>query len=122
MQPAFNLRGNRATGGPEDANFVWLVQEVQPPFACSFVGVTPELLALGNEKVDRAVRLWSECLKSGKWPAYENRVHWLTPPAWASANWESRKAGPLDADGLPETGLQPGNGAQPNWDNLEVGL
>lgn len=112
LQPAFNLRGNIATGGPEDAKFVWLVQEVQPPFACCFIGVTNELLALGQQKVNAAMEIWRECMASNKWPAYPARIHWLSPPAWAEAKWAERTGGygPLDKDGLPETGLIPGTG------------
>ncbi len=112
LQPAFNLRGNTATGGAEDAKFVWLVQEVAPPFACCFIGVTNELLALGQQKVNAAMEIWRECIAGNKWPSYAPRIHWLSPPAWAEAKWQERTGGygPLDKDGLPETGLIEGTG------------
>lgn len=103
MQPAFYLRGNAALGGPEDAKFIWLVQEVKPPFAACFIGVAPALLDLGQQKCVMAMATWAECMKSKQWPAYSNRVHWISPPEWARAKWDARAYGPTDADGLPDT-------------------
>ncbi len=103
MQPAFYLEGNEATGGPQDAKFIWLVQEVTPPYACAFIGATTQLLELGRQKCAAASQLWRQCLESGHWPAYSNRIHWLTPPAWAEAKWNDTQTGPLDPDGLPNT-------------------
>lgn len=109
LQPAFYLEGNTATGGAEDAVFIWLVQEVTAPFACSFIGVAPELLELGRAKAAKAKAIWRECIQSGNWPGYPSRIHWLTPPAWALSKWEERSGAEL-----PETGLQPGYGTPPN--------
>lgn len=91
IQPAFYLRGNTATGGPEDARFVFLVQENEPPFACSFVGMPPAFIDLGSRKMARAVSLWRSCMTSGQWPSYPNRIHWAEPPEWARAQWEEQE-------------------------------
>jgi len=91
IQPAFYLLGNGMTGGPEDARFVFLVQENEPPYACSFVGMPPAFLDLGARKVEHAVRLWKQCMTTGQWPAYQNRIAWAEPPEWATAQWEERE-------------------------------
>lgn len=101
MQPAFNLRANAATGGPEDAQFVWLVQEVYPPYACCFVGCAPAMLALGQSKVGSAIAQWRRCMQSGDWPAYPLRIHWIEPPAWAETSWQERQGVGTDAQGIP---------------------
>jgi hypothetical protein len=91
IQPAFYLRGNIATGGPEDARWVFLVQENEPPYAVSFIGMPPAFLDLGERKVAHAVSLWRQCITTGQWPGYANRIAWAEPPAYAVAQWEERE-------------------------------
>lgn len=85
---AFYLRGNEATGGPEDARYVYLIQETQPPYAAAFIGLDPAYLELGHRKVDHAMAIWRACMASGKWPGYVNRIHYAAPPPWAEAAQE----------------------------------
>ncbi len=88
---AFYLRGNAATGGPEDAKYVYLVQEQRPPYAAAFIGLDPAYVELGQRKVEHAIALWHACMKSGKWSGYLNRIHWATPPAYTVAQWEEQE-------------------------------
>jgi hypothetical protein len=69
--------------------FVFLVQEIEPPFACSFIGMPPAFMELGRRKVEKAIAIWKECMASGKWPGYGNRILWAEPPAWEVAKWEA---------------------------------
>jgi hypothetical protein len=48
----------------------------------------PAFIELGARKIEHAIRLWRECMASGKWPGYPNRIHWAEPPAWAQAQWD----------------------------------
>lgn len=80
---AFYLRGNAATGGQEDARYVYLIQEVKPPYAAAFIGLDPSYMDLGRRKIERAINAWRSCMASGKWPGYLNRVHYAAPPAYA---------------------------------------
>lgn len=80
---AFYLRGNAATGGPEDARYVYLIQETKPPYAAAFIGLDPAYLELGRRKVEHALAIWRSCMTTGKWPGYVNRIHYAAPPAWA---------------------------------------
>jgi hypothetical protein len=79
---AFYLRGNAATGGPEDARYVYLIQETKPPYAASFIALDPAYLDIGARKVERAIAIWRDCMASGKWPGYTNRIHYAAPSAW----------------------------------------
>ena len=95
IQPALYLRGNAATGGPENAKFLWLVQETVPPYACAFMGAHPSMLELGSGKAETAIEQWGACLKSDTWPAYPPRIYWLEAPGWAQASWEEAQSGIL---------------------------
>jgi len=95
---AFYLRGNAATGGPEDARYVYLVQEVKPPYAASFIALDPAYLDLGRRKVENAIAIWRSCMASGKWPGYLNRIHYAAPPAYAIAQQEEQEVRGFEAD------------------------
>lgn len=98
IQPAFYLRANAATGGPEDARFVFIVQENEPPYAVSFVGMPPAFIDLGARKMAHAISLWRACMTSGQWPGYVNRIHWAEPPAWSMAQWEEQEVRGFEYD------------------------
>lgn len=102
IEIAMYARGNRATGGPERAQSVFLVQEVSEPYACSFPALDPAFLALATEKFDAAVKLWGDCLATGNWPGYPKRTCWLEPPAWAATQWAEHAASAELVDALPE--------------------
>lgn len=91
LQAPFYLRGNAATGGPEEARFVFLVQENEPPYACTFIGMPPAFIDLGARKVEHAIKLWRACITSSKWPGYGNLIYWAEPPAYAVTQWEERE-------------------------------
>lgn len=81
FQAAFYLRGLRKALGVEP---VWrfVVQEAYPPYALSVVTPSEEVLAYAAEKVDRAIRLWRDCLADNHWPAYSREVGVIELPTW----------------------------------------
>lgn len=89
LRASFYLRGNKATGGHESAVYLFLVQETEPPYATSIIGLPPAFVAMGDDKVERAIALWRRCMASGKWPGYPNRICYVEPPAWAMAQFEA---------------------------------
>lgn len=91
VQDAFYRRGLAALRGRQGTRFLFLVQEVDPPFACSFLALSPAFMELAQEKVEEAIGTWRECMKSGVWSAYPNRICYLEPPAWHVARWAERQ-------------------------------
>lgn len=86
IQAAMNLRGLRHLTG-KDAKFIFMVQELDPPFSVSFIGVGPAYLTLGEDKILSAMATWRECMKSGRWPAYTNQICWAAPKPWEIDRW-----------------------------------
>ena len=72
------------------ANFVFLVQETNAPFACYFVGMSPTDLEIGHQKVEAALRIWGECMREGVWPDYPRRIMYPEPTAWALVDAEEK--------------------------------
>lgn len=88
LRAAFYLRGLRACGGPANAKFVWLVQETEEPFACSLVGMGPQMAEIAERKVDYAIALWARCMETGVWNGYPNRIAWAELPGYAVSRFE----------------------------------
>lgn len=100
---AFYERGLRELEGEErDVHTVFLVQESEPPYECSLLGLDPELAALATRKVDLAVELWNRCMQTGKWPAYPKRVAYLGAKPWQTEEFEVKRFQPAGFEIDPE--------------------
>lgn len=91
LRASFYLRGNRETDGAEDAKYLFLVQEIAPPYATAIIGMPPAFIAMGDEKVEAALNLWRQCMATDEWPGYPNRICYAEPPAWAMSQWAERQ-------------------------------
>ena len=81
IRASFYLRGiERLTGKPHQ--FIWIVQETEPPYACSIIGMGNELRQVADEKVEYSINKWSECLKNDDWGLYPNKIMWADPVGW----------------------------------------
>jgi PDDEXK-like uncharacterized protein DUF3799 len=96
-------RGARALTG-ETPDYVYLVQEQQPPFLCSLVGIEPKGYELGAHKNAYALELWRQCAKANRWPGYPPRVAYPEIPSWEAARWEGRAWSKSET----ETSVMPG--------------
>lgn len=88
IQASFYSRGIKAIE-KTNPKFIFIFQETSEPYLCSFIALPPEFIAMGNQKVNYGIMKWGECLSSGKWPGYPNRVAWVDPPPWALTSWAS---------------------------------
>lgn len=81
-----------------EAEEVWLVQEQDPPFLCSLVGLEPMGLHAAQMRMLRALRTWSACASSGCWPGYPNDVVEVESPPWELARAEEVPAHQIAQD------------------------
>lgn len=63
--------------------YVWMVQEVDPPYECSFPGMAPSLHDFASEQWSYALHVWHGCMQDNEWPGYPKRIAWLEAPIWA---------------------------------------
>lgn len=91
IQAAFYLRGIQKVLGIKRPVFQFCVVETTPPYAMSIVACGEAVLDLANQKINHALGIWEECLKTGNWPAYPNRTAWAELPAHLITRWEEKK-------------------------------
>lgn len=87
IQAAFEARGVLAVT-KKQARVIFLVQEVYAPFACSLIALSPEFREFADSKIDCGIEVWRECMKANAWPAYQDRIAYVDPPAWAITQHE----------------------------------
>lgn len=87
IQAALYTRGVRTLENIEP-KFVFVVQETEKPYMCSFIGLPPEFLGMGKSKVEYGIFIWSHCMEKNEWPGYPKQVCWVDPPTWGLAQWE----------------------------------
>lgn len=83
LQSALGLRGIKTLTGQSRCQFIFWVVEQDPPYASSFIGLSPQFLEMSEHKLDRAIREWTDCITLNIWPGFPGRVCWLEPPAYA---------------------------------------
>lgn len=66
-----------------------VVQEKDRPYLADLRMFTPEQLDYGRLLYRKALRIFAECLSSGKWPAYTNEPQYFWTPAWVAKEMEN---------------------------------
>jgi hypothetical protein len=62
--------------------FQFLLCEKTPPYACALAEAAGTMKELGERRWRRGLRLWRQCLESGKWPGYGSEVHRIEAKPW----------------------------------------
>lgn len=103
VQAAFYLRGLLAMsgGGARGTTFRFIFQENFRPFALSVIALAPDALELADRKVKRAIALWAECRKTGRWPGYPLETCYAELPPWEEARFMEVE---LRAEGIRDDG------------------
>jgi len=83
LQAVLGLRGIKTLDPKSRCQFVFWVVEQNPPYASSFVGLSPQFLEMSEHKLERALRLWSDCTMTNCWGGYPSQICWIEPPAYA---------------------------------------
>lgn len=82
VQAAFYEDALLSLGYAREVEFLFCVVEKAPPHKVSVVGLNPDDLKRGRALMDRAIRLFRECTKTGQWPGIPEEVHYPELPIW----------------------------------------
>jgi len=91
LQSEFYTRGVNTVRKMEDAVFVFLFQEITPPYACSLMSLDNTFREVGKLKLKRAMQLWETSITTDKWPGYTNKILYVAPKPWDAAEMEATK-------------------------------
>jgi hypothetical protein len=62
--------------------FIFLFQEVDPPYIMTPIELDVVFKAVGESKVNRSANIWRDCLATGQWPGYTQDIIVMEPPQW----------------------------------------
>ena len=82
-QAALYAQGHEAITGEPLRDFLFLAVEKARPFAVGLYRLDETALEVGRQHVRRALRTWADCLESGRWPGYSDRIESISLPVWA---------------------------------------
>ena len=94
QQGAWYIDGLAATTAAEDAAFLFIVVQKDPPHLVSVCQLDPEAIELGRRQNRAAIDLYARCKETNTWPGYEG-IHNLSLPRWAVTQIET------DLEGAP---------------------
>lgn len=89
-QDRFYNRGLSAIEGRDRPPMRFVIVEMKEPHAVSVLTPAPSLQAVAAEDVDRAIQIWSGCMRSGHWPGYEYMAH-VEAPGWLLRDHEEQQ-------------------------------
>ncbi len=92
IQAQLAIEGVERLCDPHDCKFIFVVQEIEKPYAVALVSLAPTWLALAKDKLHAAMSIWKGCLRMNEWQGHPSQVAYLEPPPWIVTDW---------ADGLP---------------------
>lgn len=81
MQAAWYLDGAAACGEKRDLYAIVAV-EPEPPYAVAVYTLDDESIEIGRIDNDAAFKRYSECWRSGQWPAYGDGIEDIAVPDW----------------------------------------
>ena len=82
----------KAVRGLEGWEQRYIVQETNPPYALSVIGLDPASQAYADAQWQRALHVWRWCMKHDVWPGYPGRTAFAELPPWLERQMEDRKA------------------------------
>lgn len=81
FQAAYYAKAAEVAFGKE-FKFIFAAIERKAPYTVDLFDVTPDMLAEGMYKCEKALKIYAECEASGEWPNREPRIHSLDYPGW----------------------------------------
>lgn len=82
FQDAFYRRVLRGAEGHERPAMRFCVIELDPPHGTVIMAALPGLQALAEAEVERAVRIWRQCMQTDVWPLYPPFTAWVDAKPW----------------------------------------
>lgn len=102
MQAALCLDGIQAVMDVVPLGIAHICQEKDPPYLVEARLFTPEQIDFGRMQNRKALRIFADCLATGKWPGYSEKPLYFETPIWVSRameNWDDGISNASTAEG-----------------------
>lgn len=76
--------------------FRFVAMEDKPPYAMIICQLPEAVMTMGRKKLAHAVKVWAECVRTDKWPAYPLALVYPEYPGWAESQWLERETAEFD--------------------------
>jgi hypothetical protein len=83
MQDPWYVDAATGLGLADDPEFLFVVQEKNPPYLVSVVRLDQEARAAGRERNRSAIDVFARCTQSGQWPGYGDEINTVSLPPYA---------------------------------------
>lgn len=90
LQAAWYLDAVANARGDEDAAFLHVLVEKEPPYLVSVPQLDEPSVDLGRRKAERARAMFRDCTEADVWPGYSTEVEPVALPRWAFYDEERR--------------------------------
>lgn len=82
VQAAYYLDGVQQATGKRPKAFVFIAVEKKPPYGVGVYVLDSESLDLGRAQYQHDLRIYAECVRTGVWPGYGDKIQTISLPAW----------------------------------------
>ena len=93
LQAGHYLDGERILDiyGGEEVRFATVAVEKEPPYCVAIYEIGEEWLDSARLELRALIRQYADCLESGIWPGYSDKVEPIEPPRWARYEMKATK-------------------------------
>lgn len=82
VQAAYYLDGVQAATRKRPKAFVFIAVEKKPPYGVGVYVLDSDSLELGRAQYQHDLRVYAECVRTGEWPGYGDKIQTISLPAW----------------------------------------
>lgn len=82
VQAAYYLDGVQQATGKRPKAFVFIAVEKKPPYGVGVYVLDSDSLELGRAQYQHDLRIYAECVRTGEWPGYGDKIQTISLPAW----------------------------------------
>lgn len=82
VQDAFYTDGVQQATGKRPKAFVFIAVEKKPPYGVGVYVLDAETKDLGRAQYQHDLRVYAECVRTGEWPGYGDKIQTISLPGW----------------------------------------
>lgn len=82
VQAAYYLDGIQKATRKRPKAFVFIAVEKKPPYGVGVYVLDSDSLELGRAQYQHDLRIYAECVRTGEWPGYGDKIQTISLPAW----------------------------------------